>query len=68
MTAAHTNVLDLLGKQVSFIYKENGFSFPCSGFITELIFSSSGDIQLSLDQGDFYPYFDLFDFSITAYT
>lgn len=64
MTAAHTNVLALLGKQVSFIYKENGYSFPCIGFITDLVFSSSGEISVSLDQGDFYSFSDLFDFNV----
>mgnify|MGYP003605834546 CR=1 FL=1 len=59
MTVAHINALELLGKQVSFVYKQDEHSFDCEGLITDVVFSISGESQISLNDGDFYCLSDL---------
>lgn len=59
MTVAHTNALNLLGKQVSFVYTQDEHSFDCSGLVTDVLFSTDGNNQISLDNGDFYIIGDL---------
>lgn len=69
MTAAHTTVLQLLGKQVSFIHSiEIGLdAYPLflSGTVTQIILSVTDDHQISIDDGDFYPFSELRDFQIS---
>jgi hypothetical protein len=64
MTVAHTTILDLLGKKVSFTYKESGRSFNESGEITDLIISTSGNHQISINHDEFYCLSELQDFEI----
>lgn len=66
MTAAHTNVLDLLGKKVQFILTENLHSFECKGTVTDIVVSLSSESQIALDDGDFYRLSDLQEFHILA--
>ena len=67
MSASHLNVLELLGKQVSFTY-----FYPApvgqlvkNGIVTSVIInlSSSSEIRLD-DKGDFYPLSEINDFKI----
>lgn len=73
MTAAHTTVLELLGKQVSFIDKriveltDNSFiTFEnrYSGTVTEIVLSLTGNPQIALDDGDFFSLPKLIDFKL----
>lgn len=66
MTAAHTTVLELLGKQVSFktvievgsdVYSLNHF-----GVITNIVISLSSEPEISIDDGDFFSLSDLLEF------
>ncbi|WP_228266850.1 hypothetical protein, partial [Acinetobacter baumannii] len=70
MANANTTVLELLGKQVSFVYvlksDSDEYSFTCSGVVTDVIISLNSELQLSVDNGDFYIYSDLKDFSIKS--
>ena len=67
MSASHLNVLELLGKQVSFTY-----FYPApvgqlvkNGIVTSVIInlSSSSEIRLD-DKGDFYLLSEINDFKI----
>lgn len=73
MTAAHTTVLELLGKQVSFIDKriveltDNSFiTFEnrYSGTVTEIVLSLTGNPQIALDDGEFFSLPNLIDFKL----
>lgn len=73
MTAAHTTVLELLGKQVSFIDKriveltDNSFitfENTYSGTVTEIVLSLTGNAQIALDDGDFFSLPELIDFKL----
>jgi len=68
MTVAHTTVLELLGKQVSFIttieFGSDVYSSSCSGVITNIMISLSSEPEISIDDGDFYPLSDLLDFKL----
>lgn len=67
MAVAHTTVLELLGKQVSFVYfiKSSSGVYPLSysGTVLEVIVSLSGDHQISLGS-DFHSLSDLQDFCV----
>lgn len=73
MTAAHTTVLELLGKQVSFIENciveltDNSFitfEYRYSGTVTEIVLSLTGDPQIALDYGDLFSLPKLIDFKL----
>mgnify|MGYP003603072992 CR=1 FL=1 len=68
MTAAHTTVLELLGKQVSFVYTINVSSkvhyLDCSGIITNIVISLNDGPEISIDEGDFYKLSELSDFKL----
>jgi hypothetical protein len=71
MTASNTTVLELLGKEVSFIYQRKIdltdissiiFSEKLSGIVTSVVLSLTGEPELSINDGDYYVYSDLIDF------
>lgn len=69
MAVAHTTVLQLLGKQVSFIHSIeiglDAYPLSLSGTVTQIILSVTDDHQISIDDGDFYPFSELRDFQIS---
>ena len=73
MTAAHTTVLELLGKDVSFIregkIKLTGSSFITftenfTGTVTNVVLSLTNEPEISINDGDFYSLSELLDFKI----
>ena len=73
MTAAHTTVLELLGKDVSFIregkIKLTGSSFITftenfTGTVTNVVLSLTNEPEISINDGDFYSLSKLLDFKI----
>lgn len=68
MTAAHTTVLELLGKQVSFTtiieVGSDVYSTNHLGVITNIVISLSSEPEISIDYGDFYALSDLLEFKI----
>lgn len=73
MTAAHTTVLELLGKQVSFVRKRVveltdksfiTFEDNYSGVVTDIVLSLTGNPQIAVDDGDFFSLPDLIDFKL----
>lgn len=67
MAVAHTTVLELLGKQVSFVrlidYRSTVYSLSYSGTVLDVIVSLSGDHQISIGS-DFYSLSSLKDFCV----
>ena len=66
MTVAHTTVLKLLGKQVSFICStkigSDVYSSHHCGTVTSIVFNLTGEPQISVDDGDYYSFSDLIEF------
>jgi urease beta subunit len=67
MAVAHTTVLELLGKQVSFnlsiLFESNAYLLTYTGTVVEVIISLSGDHQISIGS-DFHYLSDLQDFCV----
>ena len=70
MTAANTNALNLLGKEVSFTYKKDNFitdrSFVTytenfSGVVTNVVLSLNSSPEISVNDVDFYSLDEIFD-------
>lgn len=53
MAVAHTNVLQLLGKYVSF---NTDSCFETYGVISNVIFNMDGTVEFSIGWGEFYDY------------
>lgn len=68
MTVSNTNVLDLLGKQVSFVYPvacdSTVHSLDCTGTVTSIAINLNQPPFISIDDGDFYALSDLLEFNI----
>ena len=64
MTAAHTTVLNLLGKEVSFVFSCLDYSLDLKGKVTDVLVNIDGRNQISLDDGDFYVFSELTEFKI----
>lgn len=68
MSVAHTNILDLLGKQVSFLYilkhESKEYSFDHLGVITNIVVSLNAPVEIAIDDGDFYVLEELREFTI----
>ncbi|MEG1400694.1 MAG: hypothetical protein RSC45_13145 [Acinetobacter sp.] len=64
MTELDTTILNLLGKEVSFI-ATNGFHFfDNKGIVDSIVFSLSGRHQISIEGEEFYFFQDLLEFQI----
>lgn len=68
MTVAHTTVLELLGKQVSFVHSlkigSDAYSSDHLGTVTSVVINLTGEPVISIDNGDFYQISDLLEFEI----
>ena len=68
MTVAHTTVLELLGKQVSFIHSikvgSDVYSSDYSGTVTNVVISLNNEPEISIDDGDFHKLSKLSNFQI----
>ena len=73
MTAAHTTVLELLGKDVSFIYERKieltdssfiTFTENFTGTVTNVVLSLTIEPEISINDGDFYSLSELLDFKM----
>lgn len=64
MTEVDTTVLNLLGKQVSFIVTNGFHSFDNRGIVDSIVFNLSGNHQISIEGGEFYSFDDLVEFQI----
>ena len=73
MTIAHTTVLEMLGKHVSFIHELKveltdtsfiTFTENLTGIVTNVVFSLTGESEISINDGDFYSLSELIAFKI----
>jgi hypothetical protein len=64
MTALDTTVLNLLGKEVSFVFSYRDYSLDLKGKVTDVLLNIYGKNQISLDDGDFYVFSELTEFKI----
>lgn len=74
MTAANTNALDLLGKDVSFTHEHKvqltdksfvTFTEDLFGTVTNIVLSLSSDPEISINDCDFYVLSELINFKIS---
>lgn len=65
MSVSHLNVLELLGKQVSFTYFHPLGQLVKKGIVTSIVvnLSSSSEILID-DQGDFHDLSEIIDFEV----
>lgn len=73
MTVEHTTVLQMLGKDVSFIFERKfeltdisfiTYTEKLTGTVTDVILSLTSEPQISINNGDFYQFPDLVEFEI----
>ena len=73
MTAAHTTVLEMLGKDVSFIYELKieltdssfiTFTQNFTGTVTNVLLSLTSEPEISINGVDFYSLSELLDFKM----
>ncbi len=73
MTVAHTTVLEMLGKDVSFIHQHKveltdtsfiTFTENLTGTVTNVVLSLTSEPEISINDGDFYTLSELIDFKI----
>ena len=61
MAVAHTTVLEMLGKDVSFIHSRK---VELTGTVTNVVLSLTSEPEISINDGDFYSLSELIDFKI----
>jgi hypothetical protein len=73
MAVAHTTVLEMLGKDVSFIHQRKveltdtsfiTFTENLTGIVTNVVLSLTSEPEISINDGDFYSLSELIDFKI----
>ena len=73
MAIAHTTVLEMLGKDVSFIYERKieltdssfiTFTENFTGTVTNVVLSLNSEPEISINDGDFYSLPELLDFKM----
>lgn len=73
MAVAHTTVLEMLGKDVSFTHQRKveltdtsfiTFTENLTGIVTNVVLSLTSEPEISINDGDFYSLSELIDFKI----
>ena len=73
MAVAHTTVLEMLGKDVSFIHERKlkltdtsfiTFTDKLTGIVTNVVLGLTTEPEISINDGDFYCLSELIDFKI----
>ena len=73
MAVAHTTVLEMLGKDVSFIHERKleltdtsfiTFTDKLTGIVTNVVLGLTTEPGISINDGDFYCLSELIDFKI----
>ena len=73
MAVAHTTVLQMLGKDVSFTHQRKveltdtsfiTFTENLTGIVTNVVLSLTSEPEISINDGDFYSLSELTDFKI----
>ena len=65
MAVSNTNLLDLLGKQVSFSWLgADGITYQTQGELTAVAFYLNTSSEFAVDEGDFFSFDEITDFKI----
>ena len=65
MAFSNTNLLELLGKQVSFSWLgDDGFTYNSEGQLTSIVFDLESSPQFTIDDGDYFSFDEITDFKI----
>lgn len=65
MAFSNTNLLELLGKQVSFCWLDtDGITYETYGKLTTILFNLESSPQFTFDDGDFFSFDEITDFKI----
>ncbi|MEV8218114.1 hypothetical protein AB0P26_11740 [Micrococcus luteus] len=65
MAVANTNLLELLGKQVSFSWLgAEGVTYQSDGELTSIVFHLHGSSEFSVDNSDYFSFDEITDFQI----
>lgn len=65
MAVANTNLLELLGKQVSFSWLgADGITYVSDGRLTSVVFHLESSSEFTVDYGDYFSFDEITDFKI----
>ena len=65
MAVAHTTVLELLGKQVSFSWLgADGVTYNSEGELTSIVFHLHATSEFTVDDGEYLSFDEITDFKI----
>lgn len=65
MAVSNTNLLGLLGKQVSYSWLgADGVTYQSDGELTSIVFHLNGDHEFAVDEGDYYSFSELTEFQV----
>lgn len=65
MAVANTNLLELLGKQVSFSWLgADGVTYQSDGELTSIVFHLHGSSEFSVDDGDYFSFDEIQGFEV----
>ena len=64
MAVENTNLLELLGKEVSFTYVDEWREVPKKGTVTAVVINLNDEPEFSIDEGDFQSMSEIRDFKV----
>ena len=65
MAVSNTNLLELLGKQVSFSWLgADGVTYNSEGELTTIVFDLESSPQFTVDKSDYFSFDEITDFKI----
>ena len=65
MAVSNTNLLELLGKQVSFSWLgADGVTYNSEGELTSVVFHLHATSEFAVDEGDYFSFDEITDFKI----
>lgn len=65
MAVSNTNLLGLLGKQVSYSWLgADGVTYQSDGELTSIVFHLHGDHEFAVDEGDYYSFSEVTEFQV----
>ena len=65
MAFANTNLLELLGKEVSFCWLgADGVTYETDGQLTSIVFHLDSSSEFTVDDGDYFSFDEITDFKI----
>ena len=65
MAVANTNLLELLGKQVSFSWLGvDAITYHTYGQLTSIVFHHDSSAEFTVDEGDYFSFDEITDFKL----